>query len=114
VTRYGSIAVQRMGETVGVLVTLDLYVKPDRLDEFLGVLQRALPDTRAYQGCESLETFTDVDHPGHVILVERWSERAAHERYFAWREEQGMRAVIVDFLASEEGGFHYFEPRPDV
>ena len=95
-------------------VTFDLYVKPERLDEFLGVLRQALPDTRAYQGCESLETFTDMDHRGHVILVERWSERAAHERYFAWREEQGMRAVIMDFLANEDGGFHYFEPRPDV
>jgi quinol monooxygenase YgiN len=99
---------------MGVMVTLDLFIKPERLDEFLGIMAGSLPDTRAYDGCEGLETFVDLDIPGHVILVERWTERAAHERYLAWREEQGMTAFLMDFVASTEGGFHYFEPRPDV
>ena len=96
-----------------VLVTAELFIKPEQADGFLQLLQAALPKTREYDGCESLDTFVNQDDPGHIIMVERWTERAAHERYMTWRTEQGMFDVLAD-LASAPPRFHYFDPRPEI
>ena len=56
---------------MSVLATADLFIKPDRVDELLEVLRDALPDTRAYEGCEGLALFVDQDEPGHIFTVEK-------------------------------------------
>lgn len=98
---------------MGVLATADFFIKPERADEFLEVLRGALPDTRAYDGCESIETYVDQDTPGHVLLIERWAARSNHEAYLSWRVEQGMVEVLADFFTAP-AQFQYFEARADV
>ena len=96
-----------------VLVTAEMFIKPERVDEFLQLLQAALPETRAYKGCEGLDTFVNKDDEGHIFFVERWAERADHETYLQWRTEQGMFDVLADF-ASAPPKVHYFDPRPEI
>jgi quinol monooxygenase YgiN len=98
---------------MSVLATADLFIKPDRVDELLEILREALPDTRAYEGCEGLDLFVDQDEPGHILMVEKWTERAAHQKYLGWRQEQGMFDVLADFISAPPR-FLYFDPRPDV
>jgi len=44
---------------MSVMVTLELPAKPECLSEFLDVMREALIDTRAYEGCEKVETFVE-------------------------------------------------------
>ncbi len=67
---------------MSTLAIAEFWIHPEKLDEFLGVMKAVLPDTRSFEGCEGLETFTNQDEPGHVILVEKWTDRSAHENYF--------------------------------
>ncbi len=67
--------------------------------EFLPVLLGALADTRAYEGCESVETYTDADNPDQVILWEKWAQRANQESYIGWRMETGLLDAIGPFLS---------------
>ena len=39
------------------MVTVEWPAKPETLSEFLEVLRQALVDTRAYEGCENVQTF---------------------------------------------------------
>jgi quinol monooxygenase YgiN len=81
---------------MAVTVVLELHLKPEGVADTLSDLERQLPDTRAYDGCLSVETFVDQDDPCHVVLIERWREKADQERYLAWRAETGSLGATVE------------------
>jgi quinol monooxygenase YgiN len=74
---------------MSVLVLLELAVKPDRLDDMRSDMTAALPDTRAFAGCEEVRAHQNQDDPSTFVIVERWASRADYEKYLAWREERG-------------------------
>ena len=83
---------------MSVMVTLELPAKPARVSEFLDVMRAALVDTRAYEGCESVETFVE-ESTGSVLLVEL-RETAEHQQtYMKWRMETGLMDAIGEFLS---------------
>ena len=98
---------------MSVMVTADFFIKPERATEFLELLRHALPATRSYPGSENLDTFVDEDDPGHVMLVEQWTDRASHERYVAWRTEQGMPDALAEFSRAP-WQTRYFDQHPDI
>jgi len=98
---------------MSILAIAEFRIHPEKLEEFLGLLKAALPDTRSFEGCEELETFTNQDDPGHVLLTEKWTTRGAHEKYVAWRMEGGMMELLEPY-ASAPPTFAYFDAHPDV
>ena len=70
------------------VMTLELPAKPDRVSEFLHVMREALVDTRAYEGCKSVETFVE-ESTGSVLLVELWETAEHQQAYMKWRIETG-------------------------
>lgn len=74
--------------------------------EFLQVLLPALAETRAYEGCESVETYADADNPDRVVLWEKWAARENQEAYLGWRVETGMLDMIGPFMAAEPRFVH--------
>ena len=80
---------------------LELPVKPEKLDEFVGTVKGALPDTRAFDGCRHLEFWTAADGSGRVLLYEVWETKAHQEKYMAWRAETGFLEVLGPFLTGE-------------
>ena len=83
---------------MSVMVTLELPAKPDRVSEFLDVIREALIDTRAYEGCESVETFVE-ESTGSVLLVELWETAEHQQTYMKWRMETGLMDAIGEFLS---------------
>jgi quinol monooxygenase YgiN len=86
------------GKIMSVMVTLELPAKPECLSEFLDVMREALIDTRAYQGCEKVETFVE-ESTGKVLLVELWETAGHQQTYMAWRMETGLMDAIGGFLS---------------
>ncbi|MBJ69548.1 MAG: antibiotic biosynthesis monooxygenase [Actinomycetota bacterium] len=74
--------------------------------DFLDVLLPALADTRAFDGCESVETFVDMGNEDTVILWEKWRDRSAQEAYLGWRVETGMLDLIGEFMAGPPAFVH--------
>ena len=62
-------------------------------------LKSALVDTRAFDGCESIEVYVDLDQPDKVVLWEKFASRAHHEAYLAWRVETGLLEMLAPILA---------------
>jgi len=71
-----------------------------RLDVLLGGLKEALPETRKFDGCRSVEVLVDRDRLT-VLMIEEWDSHEHYDRYLQWRYEQGMPSEIVDSI---EGG----------
>lgn len=74
--------------------------------EFLAALLPALAETRAYEGCESVETYTDADNPDLIVLWEKWAKRENQEAYLNWRVETGMIDMIGPFMAAPPSFVH--------
>lgn len=98
---------------MSIMATAEFFVKPEKVEEFLAMMAKALPDTRAYEGCEGVDTYHNQDDPGQVLLVERWAERSNHESYLGWRMETNMMDALGPFISAPPK-FAYFDARPEV
>ena len=74
--------------------------------EFLSVLLPSLVETRAYDGCELVETYVDCDDPDRIVLWEKWAARSNQEAYMGWRVETGAMEAVGAFLAEPPTVFH--------
>ena len=100
-----------MSQTVHAL----FQCQPGKGAELLAILgsDQGLVATRAFEGCESIETYTDADNPDTIVLWEKFATRANHEAYLAWRIETGMLDMLGSILASDLQ-VTYLDDRPDV
>lgn len=98
---------------MSVAVIAVFPVHPDKIDEFLTLFRAVLPDTRAFEGCELIETYIDQSDPGRVVVWERWPTKGHHRRYVAWRNESGLGEQMAPFLA-DRITFTYLDARPDI
>jgi quinol monooxygenase YgiN len=74
--------------------------------EFLEVLLPSLSDTRAFEGCLSVETYSNIDSPDVVLLWEKWMNRSNQEAYMNWRVETGMLDLIGPYMAGPPSIIH--------
>jgi quinol monooxygenase YgiN len=69
--------------------------------ELLEVFRAALVDTRAFEGCESIETYSDQEDPDRIVLWEKWATRANYDAYLAWRMETGLMDVLAPLMDTQ-------------
>ena len=85
---------------MSVMVTLEMPVKPDMLDDYLNILKEALVETRAYKGCKSVTTLVDQE-TSSVVLVEEWDSVEDQQAYITWRTETGLIDAVSPFMQGE-------------
>ena len=98
---------------MAAMVTLELNIKPEKFDEFLGIMAEALKETRAYDGCQKVETYVDQDVPGRLILLEWWDTRGHQEKYMQWRTDSGMMEALADYVAGPPT-LNLHDHRPEI
>ena len=82
------------------MVTVEIQVKPELRDEFEQILRVALPETRAYDGCQLIELYEDPGVKGRFLIYERWDSLAHQKKYMAWRTETGMMDAMAKYVAA--------------
>ena len=82
------------------MITLEMPVKPDMLEDYLNILKGALVETRAYEGCRSVTTLVDQE-TSSIVLVEEWDSVEDQQAYIAWRVETGLMDAIAPFMQGE-------------
>jgi quinol monooxygenase YgiN len=93
---------------MSTIVLLEIQVKPEAVDEMKAFLKRILPDTRAYDGCQGIDIYGNLDKPGNLVFYERWASRQHYEKYLAWRTETWAVAQLGAMLAAPPS-IRYFE-----
>lgn len=83
-----------------VIATLELRLRPDRVDDAPAVLEEVLAETRAFAGNLGVEVLTDVQDPTHVTALERWESLEHDDAYRAWRSGDGQRPALGALLAA--------------
>jgi quinol monooxygenase YgiN len=92
-------------------VTLLFKCQPGMGTVLLDAFTTALVDTRAFDGCISVETFVDADNPDTILLIEEWESRGQQEAYLTWRVESGMIEMLAPVVA-EPFEMRYLEAHP--
>ena len=85
---------------MSVMITLEMPVKPEMLEDYLNILKGALVETRSYKGCRSVTTLVDQE-TSSIVLVEEWDSAEDQQAYLAWRVETGLIDAIAPFMQGE-------------
>lgn len=93
---------------MSVLVILELQVKPEDVSNMKSVLAEAFVDTRAYDGCQGIDAYSNTEDPGNMVAIEYWDSRAHYEKYLAWRTETGFLDKL-DAMLTGPPNIQYFE-----
>ena len=83
--------------SIGIIVEAKL--KPETVEEAKQFFVEVIPDTRNFEGCESVDVFVDEEDPTTLFLVERWAAKENYEKYHHWRQENGSLDQLRSFLA---------------
>jgi len=83
--------------SIGIVVEAKL--KPETVEEAKQFFKEIIPDTRNFEGCESVDVCVDAEDPTTLFLVERWAAKENYEKYHHWRQENGTLDQLRSFLA---------------
>ena len=90
------------------LVHIEFRAKQGCADQLLGWLREILPDTRCREGCVSVSVTRNQDDPNNFAFVELWDSRQHYERYFTWRQQQGVLDQLATMVEGE-ASFRFFD-----
>ena len=82
------------------LVIVSFPAKAGSLETLKEAMRRALPDTRIFDGCLSVNTFIE-ESTNTIHLIEDWESLNHQAAYLNWRVETGLLDNLDLFL---EGG----------
>jgi len=94
---------------MSVAAILDLQLKSESVETFHNWLKENLAETRAFVGCQSLIAYSNKENPTNVIIYEIWDSVEHHQKYVAWREENGSLATFAENLAAPPN-IRYLDP----
>jgi quinol monooxygenase YgiN len=83
---------------MSVKVVLEFQTTADKVDTVIEFFRAVLPDTRAYEGFESLTMHQSDDDPTSFLVWEQWANRPNYEAYFAWRGESGALDKLAQLM----------------
>jgi len=77
------------------LVLWEVNIKPEFLAEAEKTFAETLADTRAFNGCQRIESYRNQADPRQLMLVEYWDSFDHYKAYVQWRQDTG---VLPNFL----------------
>ena len=90
------------------LVLIEFRAKKESIETMLGWLLQILPETRCREGCVSVAVTRNQDDPATFAFVELWDSRQHYERYFAWRQQEGVLDELAK-MVDGEASFRFFD-----
>ena len=79
------------------LVIVSFPAKAEMLETLKDAMKKALPETRAYDGCISVDTFIE-ESTNTIHLIEYWETLDHQAKYLNWRVETGLLTQLDPIL----------------
>ena len=95
------------------LVIVSFPAKEGMMDNLKETLKVALPETRSFDGCISVETYVE-ESTDTIHLIEDWESLDHQAKYLNWRVETGLLDVLEPLLknGASMGSAVLYRPRP--
>ena len=85
---------------MSIMMTVEFPLHDGKQGDMLAFLAEGLPDTRAFDGCISVETYAEQDGSS-ILLVEEWESKAHQEAYLEWRVSTGLIDALAPFVSAD-------------
>ena len=82
---------------MAVRVILEVQAKPGTGDEVVAFFRSILPETRAYEGCTSVDALQNSDDADNMVVVEVWDSHEQYKEYLC--RTIGQRSMFSAPLA---------------
>ena len=79
------------------LVIVSFPAKEGMMDNLKETLKVALPETRSFDGCISVDTYIE-ESTDTIHLIEDWESLEHQAKYLNWRVETGLLDVLEPLL----------------
>ena len=84
------------------LVIVSFPAKEGMMNDLKEMLKNALPDTRSFDGCISVDTYIE-ESSNTVHLIEDWETLEHQADYLKWRVETGLLDILEPLLKDGAG-----------
>ena len=92
-----------------VYVNLQLKIKKGLESEFIEVLNKLLPETRAFEGCHAVYFIQNQDDPSNLEFFSKWDSKEHYEKYIKWRVDSGVMEDVSTKYGDGEPVWRYFD-----
>lgn len=75
---------------MSILVIVETQIKSEEVSNMKSYLAELLPDTRKFDGCKSIDVYSNTEDKNNMVLVEEWVSPSHYKKYHAWRTETGV------------------------
>jgi len=86
---------------MGVLLIVEIKVKPETKEDLKSYLKEILPDTRSFEGNQGLDEYFDIEEKDVMVLVEKWQSSEHYHKYHEWRVSTGTLDKFRTFFAGK-------------
>ena len=86
---------------MAVIVNLQFSIQPGKRDQAVLFLDKILPDTRSYDGCQWLHSTTSIEDVNKWEFFSLWESKEKYDTYLQWRMDSGVMEESTEFLAGE-------------
>ena len=84
---------------MAVRVMVEVKAKPGTGDNVVAFFRSIMQDTRAYEGCSSVDVLQNSDDGDNVVLVEVWNSHDQYEKYLTWQRGRGTTDRLMELVA---------------
>jgi quinol monooxygenase YgiN len=85
---------------MAITVFFEIQVRPETLGQGIHAeLHKILSDTRAFEGCLSVEVLIDSNDPTHILAIEKWASEEHDAAYRAWRAGDGKTNLASSLVS---------------
>ena len=81
------------------VVTIDFQCQPGMSGTLEKMLAASLPDTRNFEGCQSLDVYLDEEKECFTA-IEIWDSAEHYRKYLQWRTEGGIAKALDPVLVN--------------
>ena len=81
------------------LVIAEFKAQPGKAEELTNIFNEALVDTRAFDGCLSIDLYYE-EKTNTFTMLENWESLDHYEKYLQWRIDTGIADLLNPILES--------------
>ena len=86
---------------MAVIVNLQFSTQPGKREQAVAFLDKILPDTRSYDGCQWLHSTTNIEDENKWEFFSLWESKEKYDTYLQWRMDSGVMEESAEFLDGE-------------
>ena len=77
------------------------YVKPDKIQEFIGLFKKLIEESVKEEGCMDYGLYQELNNPGILTTLEEWRDKSSLDKHLNSDYFREIVPLLLEFLEKE-------------